>query len=238
MDIGSIDPEKASTLVNLPALAQNLNLPGINGDGGSIMCYMTDSGRNKCFTFNGKNNVYCNEEKCFVAYQTYNQNVIGNSKVINDIGLDALMIPDGLSTKILLVGKVDREKLASLEMIVGKVNMKKVVSLPPVYDGLPEPTKKCHVNPFSKDCSAYLSSDDWLWYPGIGFKKRIDVLNDPKIILKSELFPSVKNIGRSMKKIFGGIGTKVKARMKGQDKPMHETVEDGRKLTTGHGEIA
>jgi hypothetical protein len=158
-----LDPMQADIMVNLPALARKVSDPfmGIGSGNSSLMCYTTGNGTNKCFEYKGKNDVACKGNRCFVAFQTRNQRVAGNGPRLRNLGLDILMLPDGLATSYIVVGNVEKNRFRTLKKIIGDFEPRVVKELPILHKGMPSPPGKCHLNPFGKDCLMYLSSDDW-----------------------------------------------------------------------------
>lgn len=199
------NPLQLESISNLPAMARKLELPGMPGMGSesgseSIVCFTTGNGRNECFTNPGKNSIQCKDDSCFVSYTTSNQRLLGNGKRLGKLGMSVLLVPDGISTSVVITGKVPRTKLRTLGKIVGaKIAIDEVNELPGYSDGLPKPPASCHLNPVAKGCTSYLSSDDWLYLPAIGFKRRSDIMNDPKTAFKSEIMPELKKVGEMIK---------------------------------------
>ena len=217
----NFNPSNADELVNLPLMAQKIGLPGIGGNDDFLTCYTDDDGTTKCFHSSGQNEISCKGNECFVNYKTLSQNLLGSTKRIKKLDLDVLMIPSGLSTSIMLVGTIPRKNMKTLNKIIGKVSTREVDELPRLTIGVPVPPENCNLNPFGKGCSYYLSSDDYMFIPLIGFKRKVDVMMNPKTILKSEIMPSVKKIAR---KFFESLKTR-KSKNDGNvtinENPMH-----------------
>ena len=193
----------SSGIFTVTGMMQTINIPGITGQNKSLMCYTTGKGTSRCFEFSGTNAVKCKDDSCFVAYETLNQHIMSASNGIKRLGLDALIMPNGISTRVLLVGEIKRKSLKTLKRVIGPFKVEDVsTELPRLHDGFPQPPGKCHLNPLSSDCSIYLSSDDWSWIPGIGFKKSIEIATNPKTLLKSEAVPELKKIIESAKQLF------------------------------------
>lgn len=177
---------------DITSFVQKLNIPGF-GNEPRLTCYTDDDGTSKCFTHQEGNSISCNGDSCFVNYKTLNQRLLGNGKKIKDLDLDVLIQPGGLSTVIQLVGVVPRKKLRTLRKIIGNVTVEETGMLPSIVTGMPNPPPECHVNPFKGDCTKYLASDDYTYIPMIGFKKKTELMTNPGSILKSEVFPQIKN---------------------------------------------
>jgi len=197
------NPASATSMFTVTGMMEKIDVPGLTGQNKSMTCFTTGKGSSKCFEFSGNNSVKCKDDSCFVAFQTLNQRIIGSASGIKRLGLDALMVPNGISTRVVLVGNIGKKKLGSLKRIIGDFKVEDVEGdLPRIHDGFPRPPGKCHVNPFSGDCSMYLSSDDWTWIPGIGLKKSIEIATNPKTLLKSEVVPELKKFVESTKQLF------------------------------------
>jgi hypothetical protein len=197
------NPTSATSMFTITGMMEKIDVPGVTGQNKSMTCFTTGKGSSKCFEFSGKNSVKCKDAACFVAFQTLNQRIIGSATGIKRLGLDALMVPNGISTRVVLVGEIDKKKLGSLKRIIGDFKVEDVDGdLPRIHEGFPQPPGKCHLNPFSGDCSMYLSSDDWAWIPGIGLKRSIEIATNPKTLLKSEVVPELKKFVESTKQLF------------------------------------
>lgn len=197
------NPTSATSMFTVTGMMQKIDIPGITGQNSSMTCFTTGRGSSKCFEFSGKNSVKCKEDSCFVAFQTLNQRITGSASGIKRLGLDALIVPNGITTKVVLVGEIKKKGLGSLKRIIGDFKVEDIEGeLPRIHDGFPNPPGKCHVNPFSGDCSMYLSSDDWTWIPGIGLKKSIEIATNPRTLLKSEVMPELKKFADSARQLF------------------------------------
>jgi hypothetical protein len=135
-----------------------------------------------------------------------NQQVIARGKQVEKLGLDIMMLPDGLSSSFLIAGRVPRDKLRTLKKIVGnKIQVNEITDMPSFQEGISDPPSRCHLNPFSKGCSLYLSSDDWVYVPAVGFKRNADMIKNPKTILKSGFVAELKKKIGEIKTIFTSI---------------------------------
>ena len=110
-----MNPATSGGLFSVYGMMQKIDLPGITGQNKSLTCYTTGKGSSKCFELSTSNAVKCKGNSCFVAYQTFNQRIIGAASGIKRLGLDALMIPNGLSTRVILAGEIDLEVLQSMD---------------------------------------------------------------------------------------------------------------------------
>lgn len=189
-----LDSVDAEDLVDLSYLAQKISLPGMGQGDQRLTCFTDDDGTSKCFTQEDGNKLSCNETSCFVNYKTLSQRLLGNGKKIKDLNLDVLIRPSGISTTIQLVGTIPKKKLRTLEKIIGKVDVEEVSTLPSISIGIPRPPANCHLNPLNPECSKYLSSDDYVFIPMIGFKKRNDIMSHPGTVFKSEVIPQLKKM--------------------------------------------
>lgn len=215
------DPSDADELVNISSIVQKIPLPGTGQDDSTLTCFTDDDGNNKCFMSNGFNQVSCKDDTCFVNFKTMNQKVLGNRDKIDKLDLDVLINPSGVSTTIQLVGSIPKKRLRTLKKIIGDVKVDDVDDLPSITIGMPRPPPKCHLNPLGAECSRYLSSDDYTFIPLIGFKKRTDIMIDPKTVFKSEVIPQVKKaIGMFMDIIRSRNGNK-RVKKVDAENPMH-----------------
>lgn len=168
-----------------------------------LFCYSDGDGNRKCFVKEEKNGIKCKDDECFVSYTTVNQNMIGKGKAMRELGLEMLMLPNGLSTTVTIVGSIPRKKVPEVAKIIGReVKIEEGGSLPILESGVPDPPSKCHWMPISKDCSPYLNSDHFTWIPGIGMKKVDDIIRNPKTIFKSEIKIGESKSIKALKYIF------------------------------------
>jgi len=222
-----MNPATSGGLFSVYGMMQKIDLPGITGQNKSLTCYTTGKGSSKCFELSTSNAVKCKGNSCFVAYQTFNQRIIGAASGIKRLGLDALMIPNGLSTRVILAGEIDRKKLGSLKKVIGRFDVEEIkTDLPKIYDGLPIPPGKCHLNPFSSDCSIYLSSSEWSWIPGIGLKNSIEIATNPKTLLKSEVIPELKKFAESAKQLLKKPAMAAKGAEISAQRPMQSKLSE------------
>jgi hypothetical protein len=138
-----------------------------------------------------------------VTFNTLSQKLLGKGNKLRELGLDVLMIPDGLSTTTTLVGKLPKSKIDSLRDIVDeKISMEESEELPALMNGIPDPPSKCNMNPLASGCSVYLSSDDWMYIPVVGFKRRATMLKNPKSIFKNNVIPGLKSLKDTIVPLF------------------------------------
>ncbi len=182
MDITDLE-----SITDIEQTISKLEIPGIDNKTSNIMCFNDSDGKEKCLITSGKNEIRCNDSSCFVYYKTLNQHILGHGNRLKKLGLDALLVPKGLSTEVTVLGNFPLKKLRTVKKIVGETPVTHSEILPIIHEGLPDPPKKCHLNPFTSDCLPYLQSDDWVLIPAIGLKKRIDLAKNPKNAFKSEI---------------------------------------------------
>jgi hypothetical protein len=183
------------------SMVGKMDVPVVSGDDGSIICFTNNDASKKCFVRGKKNEVKCNDNECFVSYKTMNQRVVGHGSRIRKLGLDVLLMPDGISTPVMIIGKFPKNNLSTLKKILGKnLNVVESPLLPDITTGIPEPPQNCHLFPFTSNCTPYIKEDDMTWIPGIGLKRNIDIFNDPREIFKSEIQPSINLTGKLFKK--------------------------------------